>query len=129
MAQLYSGKSRWSPIMSNKTISIAKDYSVTPAGRYFTDGTYSGQRFREEFLYPALQEYDQVEINLDKTLGYGSSFLEEAFGGLIREKGMKLDDVKNKINIVSSRISYKNRILKYLEDAQLEKNKKNIPSQ
>lgn len=115
--------------MSNKTIFIAKDYSVTPAGRYFKDGTYSGQRFREEFLYPALQEYDQVEINLDETLGYGSSFLEEAFGGLIREKGMKLDDIKNKITIVSSRILYRNRILKYLEDAQSEKNKENTSSQ
>jgi len=109
-------------MVSNKTISIAKEYSVTPAGRYYTDGTYSGQRFREEFLYPALQEYDQVVIDLDNTLGYGSSFLEEAFGGLIREKGMQFDDIKNKIIIVSSRVLYKKRILQYLEDAQKEKN-------
>ncbi|NOT84917.1 MAG: STAS-like domain-containing protein [Methylococcaceae bacterium] len=110
--------------MNSKTIFIAKDYSETPAGRYLSDGSYSGARFREEFLYPALQEYDQVEVNLDETLGYGSSFLEEAFGGLIREKGMQLYEIKDKIQIVSSRVLYKNRIWKYLEDAQLEKNKR-----
>jgi STAS-like domain of unknown function (DUF4325) len=110
--------------MNSKTISIAKDYSDTPAGRYFTDGSYSGERFREEFLYPALQNFDQVEINLDETLGYGSSFLEEAFGGLIREKDMRLEELKNKIQIISRRELYRNRIWKYLEDAQLEKNKK-----
>lgn len=109
--------------MSSKTIFIAKDYSDTPAGRYISDGTYSGERFREEFLYPALQENDHVEVNLDETLGYGSSFLEEAFGGLIRVKGMRIDDIKNKLNIVSSRSLYKNRVWEYIEDAQLEKTK------
>lgn len=109
--------------MSNKIINIAIDYSVTPAGRYHPkDGQYTGERFRDEFLYPALQENDQVEINLDNTLGYGSSFLEEAFGGLIREKDMKLEDIKNKIRIISSRPLYINRITQYLEDAQKQKN-------
>jgi hypothetical protein len=110
--------------MSNKTIFIARDYSDTPAGRYLADGNYSGERFREELLYPALQEYDRVEVNLDEALGYGSSFLEEAFGGLIREKNMQVDEIRDKLHIVSSRVLYKNRIWKYLEDAQLEKNKK-----
>lgn len=109
--------------MSNKTIFIAKDYSDTPAGRYISDGTFSGERFREEFLYPALKENDHVEVNLDETLGYGSSFLEEAFGGLIRVKGMKIDDIRNKLSIVSSRPLYKNRIWEYLEEAQLERAK------
>lgn len=107
--------------MSNKTITIAEDYSDTPAGRYKTDGSFSGERFRDELLYPALQQNDHVDINLDGALGYGSSFLEEAFGGLIREKGMRLDEIRKKLNIISSRILYKNRIWQYLEDAELEK--------
>ena len=110
--------------MNSKKIIIAKDYSETPAGRYITDGNYSGQRFRDEFLYSALQRYDALEVNLDGALGYGSSFLEEAFGGLIREKGMGLDQIKEKLSIVSSRPLYKTKIWAYLEDAQLEKNKK-----
>jgi len=111
--------------MKHKTIYIAKEFSETPAGRYYTDGTYTGQRFREEFLYPALTKNDEVEINLDNTLGYGSSFLEEAFGGLIREKGMTISELEEKLTITSSRKLYLNRIWQYLKDAQFEKNKNN----
>jgi hypothetical protein len=112
--------------MINKIIFIAKDYSETPAGRYLTDGNYSGQRFRDEFLCPALNDKNNetVEVNLDDTLGFGSSFLEEAFGGLIREHNMDLSDLKKRIIITSSRPLYKNRVWQYLEDAQLEKIKK-----
>jgi len=106
--------------MGNKMIYIAKDYSDTPAGRYITDGSYSGERFRDEFLYPALKENDHVDVNLDDALGYGSSFLEEAFGGLIREKGMCLDEIRQKLTIVSSRVLYENRIWQYLDDAENE---------
>lgn len=121
MEQLLSGKYHWIPGMSSKTIVIAKDYSETPAGRYRSDGSYSGERFREELLYPALVENDHVDISLDETLGYGSSFLEEAFGGLIREKGMRLDEIRDKLTIISSRRLYKDKIWQYLEDAQHEK--------
>jgi hypothetical protein len=110
--------------MNSKTIVIAKDYSDTPAGRYKTDGNYTGERFRDELLYPALQNNDLVIVNLDGALGYGSSFLEEAFGGLIREKGMTLPEIKSKLTIISSRVLYKNRIWKYLEKAQIEKDKR-----
>lgn len=110
--------------MNSKTIVIAKDYSDTPAGRYKTDGNYTGERFRDELLYPALQNNEKVIVDLDGALGYGSSFLEEAFGGLIREKDMLLSDIRNKLTIVSSRVLYKNRIWKYLENAQIEKNKR-----
>ena len=107
--------------MGNKMIYIAKDYSDTPAGRYVTDGSFSGERFRDEFLYPALQKNDHVDVNLDGALGYGSSFLEEAFGGLIREKGMGLDEIRLKLTIISSRVLYKSRIWQYLDDAENEK--------
>jgi STAS-like domain of unknown function (DUF4325) len=40
--------------------------------------------FRDDFLVPALGTYDQVRVVLDGTAGYPSSFLEEAFGGLVR---------------------------------------------
>ncbi|ASF47961.1 STAS-like domain-containing protein [Methylovulum psychrotolerans] len=109
--------------MKSKTIIIANDYTDTPAGRYKTDGSYSGERFREEFLYPALQDNDEVNVDLNGALGFGSSFLEEAFGGLIREKGMPLADIKGKLKIVSSRALYNKRIWSYLEKAQAEKSK------
>lgn len=123
MEQLLFGKYHWSQTMSDKVLYIAKDYSETPAGRYCSDGNFSGERFREEFLYPALLNNEHVEVNLNETLGLGSSFLEEAFGGLIREKGMSLDEIKRKLEIVSKRTVYKNRVWEYLEDAQLQKEK------
>lgn len=108
--------------MTHKSISIAKEYSRTPAGRHYSDGSYTGERFREEFLYPALTENDDVEINLDDTLGLGSSFLEEAFGGLIRERDMSLRELQEKLHIISSRSLYVNRIWHYIEHAQQIKN-------
>ena len=108
--------------MTTKKISIASSFSETPAGRYFTDGPYSGQRFRTEILYPALIENEKVEIDLDGTLGYGSSFLEEVFGGLIRECNLTLDDLNNKLEVHSSRNLYLRRAKQYLLDAQKIKN-------
>ncbi len=103
--------------MSKKTITIATDFSDTPAGRYVTDGNFSGQRFRDEFLYPALLHYDEVEVNLDGALGYGSSFLEEAFAGLIREKKIDYDELRSKLTITSSRPLYTERIWHYIKEA------------
>jgi hypothetical protein len=65
-------------------ITISTEFSEYPAGRYREDGDHSGEVFREDILIPKLRSYDLVEINLDGSMGYGSSFLEEAFGGLVR---------------------------------------------
>lgn len=67
-----------------KGISIAKDFSVTPIGRYNDDSDYNGTKFRETVLRKALSE-GSVEVDLDGVEGFGSSFLEEAFGGLVRK--------------------------------------------
>lgn len=65
-------------------ISIATDFSRSPAGRFISDGPASGERFRRDFLIPGLQRHDRLVVDLDGTRGIGSSFLEEAFGGLVR---------------------------------------------
>lgn len=65
-----------------RNIVIAKEFSRTPFGRYTTDSPHSAERFRREFLVPALKGTEQ-EIVVDFrgiALGVGSSFLEEAFG-------------------------------------------------
>lgn len=67
-----------------KMIDIAKDFSPYPAGRYHDDGPFSGEKFRDEYLRPVLESGEKAVINLDGARGYGSSFLEEAFGGLVR---------------------------------------------
>lgn len=103
--------------MTQRIISIAQQFSETPAGRFRTDGPFSGERFRDELLYPALTGPDKVLVDLDGTLGYGSSFLEEAFGGLVREKKMTLDQIKTKLEIKSSRKLYSERAWSYIADA------------
>jgi hypothetical protein len=100
-----------------RSIRIASDYSETPAGRYKSDGPDSGERFRDEFLIPAFQGDDLVEVDLDGTLGYGSSFLEEAFGGLVRNGVVSAKDLKRRLKIKSERKFYADRVWGYIEAA------------
>src|ERR1043166_7269636 len=73
-----------------KTINVAKDYTKTPGARYVADGPFSGEEFRNKFLEPhfaVLTSTEPLEIILDGTEGFATSFLEEAFGGLARKFG------------------------------------------
>jgi hypothetical protein len=101
---------------SSTTISIADEFSRAPAGRYRSDGPRSGEAFREDLLIPKLKAFSTVVVNLDGTLGYGSSFLEESFGGLVRA-GFKAEDLKSRIQIVSTRRFYESRVWKYISEA------------
>ncbi|RKV68070.1 MAG: DUF4325 domain-containing protein [Neisseria sp.] len=83
------------------TLNVAQDFSRFPAGRYLSDGPYSGQAFLEQKLLPMLKTSDCLKIVLDGAMGYGSSFLEEAFGGLVRQKTWTLSELLRKIEIVS----------------------------
>lgn len=69
------------------TLSIAEQFSRYPVGRFHADSDYNGTRFREEFLVPELRKLSKsecLEVSFDGLEGSGSSFLEEAFGGLSR---------------------------------------------
>lgn len=83
-------------------VNIAADYSKVPGGRYIEDGPFSGQDFRAKVLLPKFQEAkrqnETLQVNLDGGYGYGSSFLDEAFGGLARELR---DPEIRKIQIIS----------------------------
>jgi len=97
-------------------ITIAKDFSPFPAGRYVSDGPNSGERFRDEILYPALKESSSVTVDMDGALGYGSSFLEEAFGGLIRKHKMRLETLKQHLQVKCSVPLYVSRVWQYIEE-------------
>jgi len=78
-------------IMNNDKyhINIANDFTISPGGRYRKDGDHSGEEFCDDYLLPrvkeAITEAAAVTVDLDGTIGYGSSFLDEAFGGLQRK--------------------------------------------
>jgi hypothetical protein len=94
-------------MQKSKKISIGADFSETPIGRYLEDGDFSGQRFREEFLVPALNDFDKIAVQIDDTEGYGSSFLDEAFGGLIRHHPFTERDLREKITILCEKPEFK----------------------
>lgn len=87
-------------------ISLAKDFSPFPAGRYHPhDGPHTGQRFREERLVPALGklgEAERLEVVFDGVEGCGSSFLDEAFGGLVRDAGFSKAFLEKHLRLTTS---------------------------
>jgi len=68
-----------------KIIRVASDFSKTPGGRFRSMGPKSGEEFRD-IVAASLARGEAVTVVLDGVEGYGSSFLEEAFGGLARLK-------------------------------------------
>ena len=79
--------------MTQHQLSVALDYTDLPGGRYPEEGPKSGQEFREEWLLPrflaARAAGATLTVSLDGVEGYATSFLEEAFGGLVRALGLQ----------------------------------------
>jgi len=71
-----------------KVINIARQFSDFPVGHHYEDGPDSGERFRDEFLETPLRNKEPVRIELSGVEGYGSLFLSEAFGGIVRKLGL-----------------------------------------
>lgn len=100
-----------------------KDFSKAPFGRYSGDGTVNGEAFRRKhltkyFLNPTV---DKVVVKLDSvTPGYeyGSSFLEEAFGGLVRVDHLRSRDVLRKLEVQTVNTDYIMEIKSYIVDAE-----------
>jgi len=66
----------------SRRIDVATDFSPYPAGRFRTDGPHAAEQFRDDLLVPALRQ-GPVKLVLDGAMGFGASFLDEAFGGLV----------------------------------------------
>jgi len=102
-------------------ISIVADFTRYPGGRYKKHGDGSGEEFRDEVLIPAIEEHTQVEVSLDDTAGYPSSFLEEAFGGLVRQ-GYAKDFLKKNLKISASKpefAAYPEIAWRYIQEASV----------
>ena len=72
-------------------IRISRDYSDTLGARNISDGDFSGEDFRENYLLPlylkAKDSGEKITIDFDGGCGNPVSFVEEAFGGLARKFG------------------------------------------
>lgn len=106
-------------------LKISADFSDTPGPRYKSEGSHSGEEFRTSMLSnkvrDAIQNGDTLVVDLDGAQGYGTSFLEESFGGLIRDDKLDYDDIINHVDIISNEEPYlKEDINGYLKDASNE---------
>jgi hypothetical protein len=105
--------------MTTETIKVASDFSDTPGGRYKRLGPASGEEFRDR-LVKVLEAGNDLTIIVDGVEGYGSSFLEEAFGGLVRLGRWKYDDLQRRISVVANEKAYEtySRLaIKYMQEA------------
>jgi len=83
---------------------VAEKFSPDLGGRYKKDGPYSGEAFRNAFLLDlverALRTKEVLHVNFDGVSGTPTSFLEEAFGGLLRaRRDWSLDELKQVLRI------------------------------
>lgn len=97
-------------------INLGKQFGRYPAGRYLADGPYNGEKFRDDFLVPALKGADdEIEIDLRDARGLKSSFLEEAFGGLVRV-GFPADALIRRFKFVTHDPSLVDEIHEYIRN-------------
>lgn len=95
-----------------------KDFSRTPGARYRHLGKASGEEFRDDILIPAIEKDSNLIVNLDGVRGYGSSFLDEAFAGLVRLKKFDISVILGLVERIESNNSeWKNEIKTYVNEA------------
>jgi hypothetical protein len=108
--------------MTEVHFSIARDFSPNPGPRFRKQGAHSGEALRKKLV--AVLDRDSgatILIDLDGTKGIGSSFLDEAFGGLIRSERRSRDDILRRFKFRSEiDPSYVETILDSINRASVE---------
>lgn len=79
-------------------VSVARDFHKYPGGRYPKHGKGNGEDFREEHILPFLKDGQKVVVVFDHAAGFPASFLDEAFGGLVRA-GIAFETLKELLTI------------------------------
>lgn len=99
------------------TLRIA-DFTRYPGGRYKKISKFSGEEYRDEHLFPALKDGEVVIVELDGTVGYGSSFLDELFGGIVRKMHWRsVSDFDSHILLRSKDRSFIDEVRQYVTEA------------
>ena len=103
-------------------LSVA-EHVRAPGFRLIADGPSSGEWFRNDVLAPALRDairgHEKLTVVLDGVAGYGTSFLEEAFGGLVRKGIASKVDLDRYLEISAGPLfaPYRQLALRYIYDA------------
>ncbi|MDH4567754.1 DUF4325 domain-containing protein [Pseudomonas sp. BN414] len=99
-------------------INVSKEFARMPCVRSRKDGPQSGEEFRDDILIPALRNNERVIVDLNGVIALGSSFLDEAFGGLVREGVYTAQELHRKLTINFSLQSYVNEAWGYIDGAR-----------
>jgi hypothetical protein len=87
-------------------VRLANEFSPYLGGRYRDDGPWSGQQFREDYLVPWLnaahERHEPLVLILDGVAGVPSSFLEEAFGGLLRNTRWTIQQLRSTLTLTAT---------------------------
>lgn len=102
-------------------VNVAKQFTKLPGLRYIRLGPFSGEDFRQKFLLPPLRQGKTVIVELDGVRGYGSSFLEEAFGGAVRELDLDVAEALKRIKVETSVESWRLDVDEYIKTAKSRK--------
>lgn len=80
-----------------------KDFSEYPGLRHCSISDDSGEEYYHKVLNTIFKETiendEKITVNIDLTAGYAPSFLDEAFGNLVYDFGLK--SVKKHLEIIS----------------------------
>lgn len=107
--------------VENVRVNVAKQFTRLPGLRYIRLGKFSGEEFREKFLIEPLQQGKFVTVELDGVRGYGSSFLEEAFGGTVRRLNLGIEDALRRLKVETSVDSWRLDVEEYIRTAKSKK--------
>jgi len=79
---------------------VPTTFSRFPGGRKRSHGPKSGQEFWEEVTSVLLRNYDLIRFELTGAAAYSTGFLDEAFGEIGREIGLK--EATRRVEFVAS---------------------------
>ena len=91
-------------------INVADDFSDFPVGRDKNKNPFSGDRFRDDYLIPPLKRNEKVLVNFENVFACPPSFLDEAFGGLVRKYKNNKKQLDHMLSLIDFR---KTNITKY----------------
>ena len=99
-------------------LSVARNFTLTPGGRWRRISEFSGEEFLDTYLAPAVRAGEPVQVELDGVAGYGSSFLEQVFGGLVRLMHWRTrDEFDRHVVVKTTRGSWMAEVNEYVNEA------------
>lgn len=90
---------------------IAEDFSNLVGPRYSANGPFSGEALREILAKCLKEDNRDLIIIFDGVNGYGSSFLEEGFGGLVRNWSGDIRELETRLKLVSETALYRTYVM------------------